>query len=377
MRPPALKIVSILAFCCLSGVASSAEASLFAGTEEADTLSKPKVLSLETHQGFIIIHSRSIRNIKNSYPRGLNLDLSLHDNSARAWNTCHCYPRTGFSFSYFDFDHRRILGRGYILSFYIEPFFRLGERFSFSVKGTSGLGYLTKPYDKETNPNNRSYSVPVNGYLQVKTGLNYRLAPRWILSFSANYNHISNGGIEKPNKGINFPTASIGIDRVIEPHPFPERERVKEEAFQDTPHWEVNAFLGTKERNNGSEKSHLIPGVQGFYNHQIAPLHSLRVGTEWIVNRAIRDKIRERVVKRSLLQHHRGTLLAGHAFLLGKFRFSEQLGIYLFRPFEDEDPVYQRYSLTYQLSERFQIGLGLKAHRHVADFLDFRVGVRF
>ncbi len=354
----------------------------FAGTpanndQAHDTLATPKVLSVEPHKGFIIIHSKDIRNIKNSYPTGFDLSLCLHDNSKSAWETCNCYPRTGLGFSFFDFDNQRVLGQGYLLSFYIEPFFELGKGFSFSFKGTSGLGYLTKPFDEETNPDNRSYSLHVNGYLQLKAGLNYRFNPRWLVSMSANYNHISNGGIEEPNKGINFPTASVGVDYTFNPQPFPDREKISPDSFELAHNWEINSFVAYKERSHGAGERFFIYGLQGFYNHTIHQLHSLRIGAEWIINRAVKDEIRKRGEEHKPLEHHRGNLLAGHAFLLGKFRFSEQIGVYLFRPYNDNHPVYQRYTLMYRITDRIQMGIGLKSHLHVADFLEARLGIRF
>ncbi len=351
----------------------------FASQPQDDTtsLAKPKVLSLEPHKGFIIIHSEDIRNIKNSYPTGFDLSLSIHDNTASAWQTCNCYPRTGLSFSFFDFDNQRVLGRGYLLSFYIEPHFELGKGVTFSIKGTSGLGYLTKPFDENTNPDNRSYSLHVNGYLQLKAGLNYRINPRWTVSLSANYNHISNGGIEEPNKGINFPTASAGVDYTFNPQRFPKREKMSPDTVQLANNWEVNSFVAYKERSHGAGERFFIYGAQGFYNHAIHQLHSLRVGAEWIINRAVRAKIKKQGEQHELLKHHRGNLLAGHAFLLGRFRFSEQIGVYLFRPYNDNHPVYQRYSLTYRITDHIQAGIGLKSHLHVADFLDLRFGMRF
>ncbi len=346
------------------------------GGEEEDSLPEPRVISLETHQGFIIIHSEHIRHIRNSYPTGFELGVSIHDNDLSTWNTCQCYPRTGIGLSYFNFDNPRILGEGYIFSLYTEPFFKLGDKTSLSVKGTSGIGYLTRPHDPEKNPRNQSYSVSMNFYLQVKTGLNFRLHPKWQLSVSANYNHISNGGIEKPNNGINYPTASIGVDHTIDPQPFPDRKEPGADTFDLKRKWEVNGFGGLKSLNRTNERF-FFPGIQVFYNHALNSLHALRIGGEWIVNHAAREKIRLDGHEPSAFQHHRGNLLAGHAFLLGRFRFSEQLGLYLFRPYKDLSKVYQRFSLTYRVSDRVQAGFGLKSHLQVADFLDFRVGYRF
>jgi len=297
----------------------------------------------------------------------------------KAWQTCHCYPRAGFGLSFYDFDNQAILGRGYVLNGYIEPFFRLGEKWHLGMKATAGLGYLTNPYNPETNTANQSYSVAINGFLQLNLGAYYRLADQWRIFTNVNYKHISNGGIEKPNKGINYPTAGLGVEYLLKDKDLPKRQKMSKEIPDSSAHeFELNGFLGSKELNNGDNKRHWNYGLQFFYNYQLTPLHVLRFGGEWVINNAVKRQIREdKGTETGNLRHHRGNLLAGHAFSLGRFRFSEQLGLYLYRPYGQEDVVYQRYSLTYKLTKNLHTGIGFKSHRHVADFLDMRISLRF
>ena len=65
----------------------------------------------------------------------------------------------------------------------------------------------------------------------------------------------------------------------------------------------------------------------------------------------------------------------GHEFLLGKFLFSQQFGVYLNNPNPRHSDFYQRYGLVYRINKFFNAGINLKAHGHVANFLDFRLGV--
>jgi len=41
------------------------------------------------------------------------------------------------------------------------------------------------------------------------------------------------------------------------------------------------------------------------------------------------------------------------------------------------DAVYQRYGILFKISDRVFTGINIKAHRHVADFLDLRTGITF
>ncbi len=370
---------SIIASLVLIPLITTLAKAQFPENTSNDTTGKLPAIGLEGHKGFVIIHSRNIREAKDAYPSGLTLNLNWQNIRKKAWQTCHCYPRAGFGLSYYDFDNQKVLGHGYIVNGYIEPFFRLRKHWHLSLKATTGLGYLNKPYDPQTNQDNQSYSMHFNAFLQFNMGLYHRIAPHWRVFTNLNYKHISNGGIAKPNKGINYPTAGLGMEYLVKNQKLPAREKVNVE-YRDSAknEWEINTFLGTKELNNGDKNRYWNYGIQFFYNRKISQLHALRLGGEGIVNNAIRQKIREdKTEKTTSFNHLRGNLMVGHAFLLGKFRFSEQIGIYLYKPYADEDTLYQRYSLTYQLTDHLHAGLSLKAHRHVADFLDLRLSWRF
>jgi hypothetical protein len=61
-------------------------------------------------------------------------------------------------------------------------------------------------------------------------------------------------------------------------------------------------------------------------------------------------------------------------FPLGKFHISQSFGYYAFQIVNQNFNFYQRYGLTYAITDNFLVGVALRAHGHVADFLDLRVG---
>jgi Lipid A 3-O-deacylase (PagL). len=343
--------------------------------------SSKRVWGAEGHIGFILVHSPEVEEAsKDANPVTANLSINWQNLRKETWDLCQCYPRSGFALAYQAFDNPGDLGQGITGSGYLEPVFRLSEGWAFSFQGEVGLSYLNKPYDAETNPQNQSYSVRVNGFLSLRTTLNYRLSPHWQLQVAANYNHISNGSIEQPNKGINYPTATIGVDYQPGQWVLPDYQKADRQVSPTARHQgEVNIRLGTKERQAGDENARYWNyGLEGFYNHQLTPIHQLRVGGAWVLNNAVRATIKEDPeVKLAFKEYQRLNALAGHAFSLGQFRFSTLAGLYVYRPYEDEPPWYQQYSLTYQLQQPWHAGVALKSHANKADFLDIRLSYRF
>lgn len=348
-----------------------------AGATGGDSLRTPLILGVRPHYGFVIIHSRDIRQIRDSYPRGLEIDLSWHYNSEKSYNTCLCFPRLGLSLTYWDFNNPEILGQGLTLIGFVEPFFGNCNRVSFSFRAGTGFAYANKPYDEETNPDNISYSTRFSFALILAATLNYKLSQRVNLNISAYYNHISNSGMNEPNKGINYPTVSLGLGyflRTGEFVKFPKNDWKTKDIKRNKIH--LNIFSSAKQLDEKGElERYLVWGLSGRFARQVSRLSAISLGLEFCNDGAHKEEIKRST--NASIDYKMIGILAGHEFLLGKFIFSQQIGFYLYDPYKANTFLYQRYGLVFKLSKRIYTGVNLKARGHVADFIDFRVGFTF
>ena len=323
--------------------------------------------------GFIIIHNEDVEAVRNSYPWGFEVDLGWQSNSEEAWNRCNCHTRMGASLGAWDFDNQDILGQGYVAQFFLEPEFGAQRDLSFSVRAGFGLSYKTKPFHPETNPENLSYSTAVAFPLQLGTALRWQFSERWQAHILARYNHISNGGFRQPNKGINWPTVSVGVTW------YARKPDLRAFARSD---WRtdgdgllpmsLSVFGGYQELNNGIVLG--VGGVEWLYRRQVGRLSALTGGTEWIYHGRYPYQARQ---EGESTHGFMGGVAVGHAFLLGNFIFGQQMGVYLLRPQGERHDLYQRYSLMYMINDEWGAGISLKAHAHVADFIDFRTAFYF
>ncbi|MBT8220570.1 MAG: acyloxyacyl hydrolase [Bacteroidia bacterium] len=343
-----------------------------AGLSGQDTVAnRPlKEIGLKLHQGFVLVHSRELRPIEDSYPTGLELNLAWHKTSEKAWRACHCYPKLGISVAFWNYDNKEVLGYGLISMFYIEPVFGASRKTSFSIRAGMGLSYQNKPHDAITNPDNFSYSTQIAFPLQIGGSLHIRLQPQWYLDVTAAYNHFSNGGIRQPNKGINWPTAALGIGHYLERPEF--KIRTKEDWRAETKpetRFDLIFFMAINEAQSNTHVA--SPGIEIKYSKQFGRINAYTIGAEWIYDNKARYAIEQ---SDGTENPQKGSLAIGHEFLLGKFLFSQQIGYYIYKPYAPGDEVYQRYGLVFRAFNRLSAGINLKAHRHVADFLDLRVG---
>lgn len=361
-------VILIFTISCLS-------INLCAQTDSTFVESRPTVIGLSIDYGVLLKHTEFLRDLDDSYPFAIRLDWSKHLITEKSWKFCGCFPRLGIEATYWYWDSPDILGSGVSAVGYLEPYMRTHKRLNYFFRAGLGGVYLTDPYDEETNPLNLSYSTHVAFFLLMGAGVNYQIDDQWNARLAFRYNHISNGGNREPNKGLNFPTISLGINKSLNPVSFPNpRKNGKREPPENKRRISITHFSGWSNASVGDLDKFYVFGFAGTYSRWIGGRSALSFGTEWIVDYSRREKV---ILAGTDDSFQQGAVTVGHAFWLGRVTFSQEIGVYYFREFKDTDDFYQRYGLTYSFTPRLFAGMNLKAHGHVADFFDFRVGYRF
>ncbi len=351
-----------------------------AGCQDGNDIVNPISLGIRGHYGFIIPHSRAIAEISNSKPWGIETDLSWHLMRERIWKHCYCYPRTGFSLSYFNFDNPEILGHSVALYPFIEPFIRPQNKMSFSFRFGIGPSIVTKIYDEESNPDNFFFSDYLSFIVALNLAVNYRINKRVNTRLAFNYNHISNGGLQQPNVGMNFPTLNAGLDYSFTDVKFPVRTKDTLRTLYTDKCWFDAYLLGTaKDAEKGEDQSYPVIGAGIYYNYLVGRILALNAGTEWISDYSVKEKIRRQYINDpgAAPDHNRAAVLLGLDLLFGRSSFIYQWGIYYYEPYPARNRVYQRYGLNFRFTEAIYLGFNIKSHGHVADLMDARLGFIF
>jgi hypothetical protein len=338
-----------------------------------DTLRNPFSIGLRPHYGFIFSHSKTIKAISHSNPYGLEMDFNWLLTGQKAWNYCNCFPRHGISFSWFDFGNPDVLGHDFNLSYFVEPFIGYPNSLFGSIRFGGGVNYLTRPYDEETNPKNLFFSSPISFFLFLNAGINYRINDQWNARLAASYNHISNGGMREPNKGINFPTATLGVDYTFGPQPVAKRKKTNKQLIDKEKRRKFTAYAIGKNVRRSEDKSYLVYGLVYETTRVIGRMNTLSLGVEWLSDGSLKEKY---IRQGKDLDHHSGSVLIGHELVIGRFIFAQHMGVYIYSPPRDEE-FYQRYSLMFHITDRLYTGFSLKSHADIADFMDLRIGISF
>lgn len=340
------------------------------------TKSKEKSLfsfGMGIQHGFIFAHTEEVQNTKGARPTGIEAILGWQRNDAAIFDLCHCYPRQGLLLAYYDYDVT-LLGKSATAAYFLEPTYRISDRVLFSFKGSMGVSYLTNPFDSISNPGNQSYSTHLSIYLLVGVGTWVRLSEKWWVNPNINYQHISNGGSSQPNKGINWPTAGIALTYQPVSRPWYTGTRTTANNWRDYPTRYHISLLGTVRRGYdeaGDRERYGVMGLALQAGRQVGALSMLTLGAEVYHDEELKEKLRRDSLNASPVK---AGLLVGHEFLLGRFQFGQGLGVYVFDQTPYYDRIYHRWGLQYRISPRIFTGVSLLAHRHIAEFVDFRIG---
>lgn len=329
-------------------------------------------MGLGIQYGSVFAHSPTVENTKGSHPRGVEIILSWQRNDRMIWNLCNCYPRKGLLLTYYDYDSD-VLGKSFTVAYFLEPTYRLGKNIFFSFRTAAGLSYLNSPFDSIRHPNNRSYSTNMNVYLLVGLGVWFKLGDHWLVNPSINYNHESNGGMRQPNSGINWPTAGLALIYQPNSSAYYTGARVKDKFWKNNSiRWDIGLF-GTARRvldQQGNSKRLPLLGVSFQAGKQVGRINELTMGTEIFHDWALQYELKKDSIAASPVK---AGLLLGHEFILGKFLFSQRLGLYLFDQTPDFDQLYHRWGILYRINRHLGIGADLSAHRHIADFTNLKI----
>lgn len=337
----------------------------------------PLYLGAKAHYGFIIPHADDLREISESNIWGIQVDFSKLNTSFKSWSNCNCYSRLGFSFNFYDYRNPEVLGHSYNMVFFFEPYFNFKSRSRFSMRFGMGLSYLDNVYDENNNPENLFFGSKISGILLINASYNYLIKKRYQLNLSINYNHISNAGLKMPNKGMNFPTASIGMDYIFKPANLTAQEKVngirkKSLLGYGRIFWSIRSVDAD---SIFADKDKLMIGIEGGIIKGLSNINGLLAGLEFSYDGSFQE-ISERL--QADYSPFVVSLHIGNAFVIGRITFTQQMAFYLYKPFPSTSKSYfQRYGIYYRIGKMASIGFSLKAHGHVAEHMDMRIGFEF
>lgn len=327
-------------------------------------------------KGFIIKHTDNIGHLAISQPTGFEVYINRNTYGNKRWEQDFNYPDYGVSLSYFDFRNE-ILGKSISAITYLDLYLKRRPKSEAVLKIGTGLVYSNNPFDHEKNNKNSAISTTISYVMQARLGYNFHLNDKFKITPSLTLTHFSNGGIKLPNKGLNIVTANIGFANRINAKrpayiknksPGPGKENLK---------LNIQLSSGLKGIHNTPKEFYPFIDLSVYVDKKINQKSAFNLGLDAFYNLAYEAEINRDFIDEDLRpDFKRVGLVAGHELFISKVSLLTQLGVYVYKPFETDFPIYQRYGLKYYIKDTFFASFLLKTHYGTADIIELGLGIR-
>ncbi len=248
-----------------------------------------EALSISYNYGRIYPHNTDIKPLVKDPVRGVTLNYYFPNEWGEEWRNFYNQPNYGLSFNYKSYGNPEVVGNSYSLS----SFFQMSvlprrKYFDLGFLVYSGLGYITKTYDKVDNPTNLAISTHLNITADLRYFMKIRVHP-FFLEYSRGLNHFSNGIIKAPNLGINVKNNNITLGYEFEEQPvhkkIPKPERNKEPRHE---FW-IYGAMGVKEVSGLPGKRYISTNASINYSYRTTVINKMGIGLDFVYDPSLED----------------------------------------------------------------------------------------
>lgn len=327
-------------------------------------------------RGFIVMHDKEMGHLTQSHTNGASVYIKKHTYGKRAWEEAFKYPDIGISLHYLDYNSH-LLGETFSAMGTIDYYLLRKKNRAVIFEFGFGLGYNNKPYNSETNNKNIALGSYITYAALLRLGYSHQIVPGLHIDSGIKLSHFSNGAFKMPNKGINVVSADLGVsydlykvapDYIIDTEPVQIDRKTR---------YNFSLGSGIKEIDPiGSDKfSFFIFSM--YASKRTTKSNEFNLGVDAFYSFATKEEIKiDKDLNGASPDFKRVGVFAGHSLLMGKLSFLLQLGVYVYKPYKSDKPVYQRYGFKYAFHKNVFGGIFLKTHYGKADAVEWTVGFK-
>ena len=342
---------------------------------QSDSIPKYQ-LGIKSGYGFIITHSPTMEYLTEQHVSKVELSIEKNTFGNKDWHHYHGFPRIGLSFTYFNFNNERHLGKGYSLYPYLDFKVFGTNKIQLRFKPAIGIGYIQRPFDSETNFKNAAIGSHLNIFFSFLAEAEIKLTKKSALLMGVNFSHFSNTAFKNPNLGINIPTIEAGISHSIGPT---SKRTLKEKAVykREKANWMINAGSGFNEINPPNEKKYLASALSIVNEKRLNYKSSIAGSLDFFYNPAHTNILRaDSTYINDGYENLQIGLSFHHVLHFGKLQNYIQFGYYLKNENKDLNNSYQIVGGRYEINHKWNALLIFKTHLAKAEYLMLGVGLK-
>ncbi|MBK1441843.1 acyloxyacyl hydrolase [Parapedobacter sp. ISTM3] len=336
------------------------------------------LIQLEVENGGMLYKNDRIREeLGDIYYNGVNLKIGWQtERGSDAYHQLYNYPVYGIGLYSSTFRKSEIGTPNALYGFVAIPI--KPDRFSrwdFNYRISLGLASNFEPYDEDNNPFNELLGTHRNVFIDLGVQANYKLSSRFQIGAGFAFHHFSNGSIKKPNSGINLVPLTVALTYLPAQTQF-DFSKDSVLALETSDGFDFYYAAGIKQLDQGSRR-YFKSTLGLFWTHPLHYKWRLGLGANIFYSDSGRD-----LEKAGADASTFGALFSGGPavsidhLLTSRLYLNGNVGWYVHRNrFNGEtDPFFLRIGVRYKVLGNSYMGVAIKAHKGVADFVEWTIG---
>jgi len=330
--------------------------------------------------GPVLKHDNEMAHLAYGITQGAEFEYFMPSSGKKEWQHALNYPDIGASLSYYDYGADD-LGQSVGLLLYARLFLKRNERFSLSARIGTGWGVHSKPYNKDTNSKNASFSSPftfaLNGALETRVNI----SPQWAAGVSLMISHFSFADFNKPNKGVNVVSPVFNVYYLNGQSTLDRPERKNIDPVDRTSRpltYNACYSMGWVDHGVLDNKRYPVYMASAFVKKRFSNVSYWRLGFDLFNNTILKEEVAfiHAVQKIRKVGHKRAAVTAGYELRMGRVSAVMVLGVYVYKPYKIDPAIYQCYGLNVYVHKNVFFHYGFKTHFGNADHMELGVGVQ-
>ena len=327
------------------------------------------------HNGFLLAHRERVEHLVR-HTKGFEISLSRQSTGEKMWHQYYRYPQSGFTYVFLDFNNPEKMGNAHAGMAFINIPFARNDGFQLSFRMASGIGYLTKKYERVENYKNNVIGSHLNAAIQLNLETRYKLSPHLFFNFNAGLTHFSNASVHTPNLGVNNPSVNFGLTyQVDKTTPLVHSERLP---YNKNIQVDVLYAAGIKETYPPTGEQYVAHSLSSTMMKQVGYKVRLGLGLDIFYDLGLVHDLRaENRHFATNFEIVKSGIHFSNELMMGKLAVLFQMGMYLIDKHNLDGNIYHRIGYKYLINEHFFINLTLKTHYGKADYAEWGVGWKF
>jgi hypothetical protein len=339
---------------------------------------KPIFLTLTSKGGFMMAHRPFMEHLIQKNTWGFELSLSRQMNDTNYFSRKSNFPLNGLSFEVRNFGYDEVLGYAYSLFKYQNfTVIQTQSNWCLDFKLGTGLAYITKKYDKLTNPKNNAIGSHFNAKVAFKLELN-KFFKTSHFGIGAELTHFSNGAMQMPNLGLNGLSAYVNFG-----YNFNERDintnkdKEAKHQFNHKNYWLAEGILSIGEVFPIPLDAHKYPIFAGRFSF-VKPINrswNYEIAFDGVYNVSNLHKYYDSTFTAKDVPQF--GFYAGMSFNYFNSEIAFGIGYYVMDKINPLGRIYNRIGYRYYFKPNLFGLFNVRANFGKADFFEFGVGMKF